>query len=47
MVVKTTSFKLDTELVKELKIIAIKRDMQLTELVIEYLKKGIENEQIK
>lgn len=44
MAIKTTSFKLDSELLKELKIEAIRKDIQLSELVDEYLREGLKRE---
>ncbi|MBE6493974.1 MAG: hypothetical protein E7Z84_05130 [Methanosphaera stadtmanae] len=41
MVMKTTSFKLDSELLKQIKIRAAEKDMTQSELVTFYLKNGL------
>jgi len=44
MVLKTTSFKLDSELLKEIKIKATQREITQAELITEYLKQGLKND---
>lgn len=44
MVLKTTSFKLDTELMKQIKIKAIEKGITQSELIHEYLKQGLKND---
>ena len=44
MVVKVTSFKIDEELIKQIKIKAIERGITQTELISEYLEQGIKND---
>ena len=39
MVMKTTSFKLDTDLLKQIKLRAIEKDITQSELITIYLKK--------
>lgn len=44
MVVKVTSFKIEEELIKQIKIKAIERGITQTELISEYLEQGIKND---
>lgn len=44
MVLKVTSFKLDSELMKKLKIKATEKEITQTELVKKYLEYGLEND---
>ena len=44
MVVKVTSFKIDEELIKQIKIKAIEKGITQTELISEYLEQGIKND---
>ena len=44
MVLKVTSFKLDSELLKQIKIKATEKEITQSELITEYLKKGLEND---
>ena len=44
MVLKTTSFKLDTEIMKKLKIKATQKEITQTELVHRYLEYGLKND---
>ena len=44
MAIKVTSFKLDTELMKKLKIKATEKEITQTELVTKYLEYGLEND---
>ena len=47
MVVKTTSFKLDSELLKQIKIKATEREITQSELVTDYLLKGLKEDNHK
>lgn len=44
MVIKVTSFKLDEDLLKQVKIKAIEKGITQTELITEYLKQGLKND---
>lgn len=44
MVIKTTSFKLDSELIKQIKIKAIEKGITQSELIEIYLKQGLNND---
>ena len=44
MVVKVTSFKLDTEIMKKLKITATEKEITQTELITQYLKEGLKKD---
>lgn len=41
MAMKTTSFKLDSELLKQIKLKAIEKEITQTELITRYLKQGL------
>lgn len=41
MVLRTTSFKLDSELLKQIKIKATEKEITQSELITDYLKQGL------
>lgn len=41
MVVKVTSFKIESEILKQIKIKATEKEITQTELITEYLKQGL------
>lgn len=44
MVIKVTSFKIEEDIIKQIKIKAIEKDITQTELITEYLKQGLIND---
>ena len=47
MAIKVTSFKLDTEIMKKIKITATEKEITQTELVTQYLKAGLRNDGVE
>ena len=47
MVLKVTSLKIDSELLKEVKIKATQKEITQTELITEYLKQGLKNDDVE
>ena len=47
MVKKNTSFNLESELLKEIKLQAIKKEITQTELITRYLKAGLRNDGVE
>lgn len=46
MVLKTTSLIIDSEIMKQIKIVCAKKEMNQTELIKEYLIKGLKDDGI-
>ena len=47
MVVKVTSFKIENEILKQIKIKATEKEITQTELITEYLKQGLLKDSVK